>query len=508
MGLTKTYKDGTTPTVCIIGAGFSGLCAAIRLQTELNLFSYQIFELEPELGGTWWANTYPGCACDVKSINYQFTFEPNYEWSRAFAGQKEIWEYMRRTAQKHDLYKKISFRTEVTKVQWEDSLQKWSITHKNLNTGEITETKADIVFSGMGPLRIPKIPEEFSAFKGPKWHTAQWNHDYDLTGKRVAIVGSGASAIQIVPSIVDKVKTLDYYQRSPTYLIPRSNGRNNAFWLGLYKYVPFAYHINYKFEYYVHEVRLLAFSTKFRHKIARYGLQFYAWAFRYWHIRDKALRKKLTPQYEMGCRRIAVASDYYPAVAKSHVQIHTEGIQSIQPNGIVLKDGSTQEFDAMILATGFQVQDMLPQNLVFGKDGVDLSKSWGHDPVTFYGISSDLAPNLFFLLGPNTTLGHNSVLHMIEAQVDYAIRGISYMMENDIASLQVTPKACKEFLDEVDKKMAGMVWSTDCRSWYQNENGKVTALWWGTCSQYWSRLRKFRPENFTSILRSQYSAAV
>lgn len=171
---------------------FSGLCAAIRLQTQLSLYTYQVFELEPDLGGTWWSNTYPNAACDVRSVTYSFSFEPNYDWSQRYAGQAEIWAYMRRCAQKHNVYEKIKFRTEVTAVKWEQDRQKWTVNYMNLATGEQSSMEADIVFAGTGPLRIPQIPKQFEAFEGPKWHTAQWNHSYDITGKRIAIVGSGA----------------------------------------------------------------------------------------------------------------------------------------------------------------------------------------------------------------------------------------------------------------------------------------------------------------------------
>ncbi|KAF9085282.1 hypothetical protein BGX29_009739 [Mortierella sp. GBA35] len=502
MGLTKTYKDGTTPTVCIIGAGFSGMCAAIRLQTQLDIKTYTIFELEPELGGTWWSNTYPGCACDVKSINYQFSFEPNFEWSKTYAGQQEIWEYQRRVAKKYSLYEKIRFRTEVTHAEWHEDLQQWVLDWVNHNTGEVGQMRADIVFSGMGPLRIPQIPKQFDAFEGPKWHTAQWNHDYDLTNKRVAIVGSGASSIQVVPAIVDKVKKLEFYQRSATYIIPRGNANNTAFWKFLFKYIPFVHFLYYKLSYWGYEFTIRAFSTKWQHTIPRRFAMLLAWSYRFWQIRDKGLRQKLTPKYILGCRRIVVSSDYYPALTKKNVSVHTASITGVEGQTLVLSDGSHQEIDALVLATGFHVQDILGEGFLIGKNGCDVIKVWGHDPKTYYGITSAETPNMFFLLGPNTGLGHNSVLFMIEAACEYAIKATSYMMEHNLSSIQATDKACKDFVDEVDEKMRCMVWSSDCKSWYQNKEGKVTALWWSTCTHYWWRLRKFRPQHFYAVRRS------
>ncbi|KAI1303542.1 hypothetical protein EDD11_005318 [Mortierella claussenii] len=501
MGLTKTYKDGSTPTIAIIGAGFSGLCAAIRLKTQLNLESYTIFELEPDIGGTWWSNTYPGCACDVKAHNYAYSFEPNYNWSRAYAPQPEIWEYLRNTARKYDLYKKIKFRTEITHAAWNEDKQKWGLKYRDLNTGTEGKLEVDIVFSGMGPLRIPQIPKQFAAFEGPKWHTAQWNHSYDLTNKRVAVVGSGASAIQVVPQIVDKVKSLEYYQRTATYLIPRRNVRYGTVWKWMFRNLPLFHFIYYKILYYMSEISIAAFSSKLRDRIPRLGLKFIAWFFRFVQIRDKNLRQKLTPNYEVGCRRIVISSDYYPALTRKHVNVHTETITGVKGNTLTLKDGSIQEIDALILATGFHVQDVLPPQYLIGKGGQDVAVAWGRNPLTYYGLTSPLTPNMFFLLGPSTGLGHNSVLFMIETQVEYAIKTIAFMMDKNLASVQVTDKACKEFGRELDDKMKGMVWSSNCSSWYQNEDGKVTALWWSSCSHYWWRLRKFHPERFVGMQR-------
>ncbi|KAG0198896.1 hypothetical protein BGX28_007716 [Mortierella sp. GBA30] len=479
----------------------SGMCAAIRLQTQLNLTSYTIFELEPELGGTWWANTYPGCACDIKSINYQFSFEPNYDWSKTYAGQQEIWEYMRRVANKHNLYEKIRFKTMVTHVEWQEDQQQWILDWTDTASGETGQMKANIVFSGTGPLRVPMIPKQFDAFEGPKWHTAQWNHDFDLTNKRVAIIGSGASAIQVVPSIVDKVKTLEYYQRTASYVIPRNNRTKSALLKFLFKYLPFFYRFCNKFTYWISELRHRAFSYKWRHAFVRYFAMWGAWFVRVWNIRDKTLRQKLTPNYPIGCRRIVVSSDYLPALTRKNVQVHTEPITGVKGSSILLEDGSVQEVDVLILATGFRVQDGLDEGFLIGRGGCDVSKVWGKEPQTYYGVTSAETPNFFFLLGPHTGLGHNSVLYMIESQVEFAIKAISYMMRNNLSSIQATNKACKAFMDELDGKMKKMVWSNNCGSWYQNEKGKVTALWWGSCSEYDWRLRKFRPAQFVDEKR-------
>ncbi|KAF8929403.1 monooxygenase [Dissophora ornata] len=501
MGLTKTYKDGTTPVVAIIGAGFSGLCAAIRLQTQLDLKTFQIFELEPDLGGTWWSNTYPGAACDVASINYQFSFEPNYDWSHRFAPQPEIWAYMRRVAKKYNLYEKIRFRTEITHVEWNQSRQKWVLDYMNLATSERSVMEADIVFSGTGPLRIPQIPKQFENFEGPKWHTAQWDHSFDLTNKRVAVVGSGASAIQVVPSIVDKVQTLEFYQRTPTYIVPRRNGAYSKLWKFMFRYVPFFHFINFKLNYWTSELTINIFSNKLIHVLPRTLATCLAWFYRMWQVRDKVLRQKLTPKYEMGCRRVVVSSNYFPALVKKNVNVHTEAISGIKGNKLMLSDGSIQEVDALILATGFKVQDMIPPKFLIGKNGIDLQERWGKNPSTYYGLTSPETPNLFFLLGPNTGLGHNSVLFMIETQVEHAIKAISYMMAKNLSSLEVTPKACDDFMKDLDSKMEKKVWSSTCQSWYQNEEGRVTALWWGSCGQYWWRLRNFNSKHFVGIKR-------
>ncbi|KAF9954013.1 hypothetical protein BGZ70_010690 [Mortierella alpina] len=501
MGLTKTYKDGTTPTVAIIGAGFSGMCAAIRLQTQLNLQSFDVFELEPDLGGTWWANTYPGAACDVACINYQFSFEPNYDWSNRFAPQAEILAYMRRVAKKYNLYDRIRFRTEITHVEWHQDRQKWVLDYVNLATGEKGAIEADIVLSGVGGLRIPQIPKQFENFEGPKWHTAQWNHSFDITNKRIAVIGSGASAIQVVPAIVNKVKTLELYQRSPTYIIPRRNGAYNWLWRFMFRYIPFFHFMYFKLNYWSSEFTINIFSNKFIHRIPRLAASFLAWLHRTHQIRDKALRKTMTPNYEMGCRRIVVSSDFYPAVAKKNVNVHTQAITGIKGNTLMLADGSMQEVDALVLATGFNVHDLVAPKFLIGKNGVDVKAKWGNNPQTYYGLTCAETPNLFFMLGPNTGLGHNSILFMIEAQVDYAIKAMSHMMANNLSSIEVKSSACDDFITELDHKMKQKVWSSSCKSWYQNEEGRVVALWWGSCSQYSRRLSKFNTDHFVSTRR-------
>ncbi|KAF8950551.1 hypothetical protein BGZ52_002106, partial [Haplosporangium bisporale] len=265
-------------------------------------------------------------------------------------------------------------------------------------------------------------------------------------------------AIQVVPGIVDTVKHLDYYQRTASYVVPRHNVPTNALWKFLFRYVPFVHFIVYKLQYWASEYTIAAFSTKLVDRIPRLVMTAMAWLFRFIQIRNKQLRAKLTPKYEMGCRRIAVSSDYYPALARKNVQVHTEEITGVKGHSIMLADGTLQEVDVLVLATGFQVQDPLPSRFVIGKDGVD-------------------------------------------TQVEYALKAISYMMKHNLAQLQVTPQACKAFADEVDEKMKGMVWSTTCNSWYQNKEGRVTALWWSSCSRYWWRLRKFRADKFVSVKR-------
>ncbi|KAG0314015.1 hypothetical protein BGZ97_009707 [Linnemannia gamsii] len=496
MGLAKTYKDGTTPTICIIGAGFSGMCAAIRLQTQLDLKTYTIFELQPELGGTWWSNTYPGCGSDTTSVNYQFSFEMNYEWSKTYAGYQEIWEYQRRVAKKYNLYEKIRFRTEITHAEWHEDLQQWVLDWTDHNTGETGQMNADIVFCGMGALRIPNIPKQFDDFEGPKWHTAQWNHEYDLTNKRVAVVGS-------VPAIVDKVKKLEFYQRSSTYIMPRKNANISAFWKFLFRHIPFVHFLYYKLTYWGTEFTIQTFSTKWRHAIPRRFAMFLAWCFRFWQIRGKKLRANLTPDYILGCRRLVVSSDYYPALVRKHVSVHTKAITGVKGQTLTLSDGSQQEVDVLLLATGFHVQDTLGEGVVIGRNKSDLAKVWVQGPKTYYGITFAETPNMFFLLGPNTALGHNSVLYMIETACEHAIMAIAHMMERDLSSIQATPKACKDFVDEVEEKMKGMAWSSDCNSWYKNKRGTITALWWSSCTHYWWRLRKFKPQHFTGVQRSK-----
>lgn len=311
------------------------------------------------------------------------------------------------------------------------------------------------------------------------------------------------SAIQVVPSIVGKVRKLEYYQRTPSFVIPRSNQPYNGIWKWMFRNVPFVHFLYHKILYWTYESIIISFSSKFRHRLPRMVISQLARLFRYVQIRDKVLRKKLTPTYAIGCRRVVVSSDYYPALIRKNVNVHTEPITSIKGRTLTLKDGSVQEVDALVLATGFQVQNFLPKGFLIGKGGCDLMDKWdnGTGPQTYYGLAAPETPNMFYLLGPHTALGHNSVLVMVEIQVEYAIKALSYMMKNNLSSLEVKQEATNEFMDEMDQKMKGMVWSSACRSWYQNKAGKVTSLWWGSCTSYWWRLRHFQPAHFASVKR-------
>ncbi|KAF8945034.1 hypothetical protein BGZ47_003334 [Haplosporangium gracile] len=389
MELTKTYKDGSTPTVCIIGAGFSGMCATICLQTQLSLKTYTIFELEPEVGGTRWSNIYPGCACDIQSIIYQFSFEPNYERSKTFAGQQGIWEYQRRVTNKYNLYEKIRFRTEITYAERHEDLQQWGL------------------FASLGS------PSSLMTLRDPSGTPP--------SGTMTMTSSTSASlslAAEPVPAIVNKVKKLKFYQRSATWVMPRSNFNISAFWKFLFKYVPFVHFIFYKLNYWSRESTLHNFSTKWRDIFSRRFAMFVAWAHQYWQVRDTNSKS---------------------------VNVHTATITDVKGKTLTLSDGSKQEVDALILATGFRVQNFVVE---------------GH---------GDLAHD-----------EQESLLH------------------------SNNPKTCKNFGDEVKKKMKGMVWSTKCTSYEQDE---ITALWWSSCTHYWWRLRKFRPQHFLPVQQSK-SAAV
>lgn len=466
-------------SVLVIGTGFSGLCTAIRLKQE-GIHDFVILERADDVGGTWRDNHYPGCACDVQSHLYSFSFEPNPDWSRQFAQQPEIWSYLRRCAEKYGILPHVRFGANVTSAVFDEGTSTWVVT-----VADGRRFRAGVVVSGAGALSNPFTPKTpgLDTFQGETFHSANWRHDIDLRGKRVGVIGSGASAIQFVPQIAPKVGQLTYFQRTPPWVMPKPDWVRSAWSKSLMKAFPSVQKAYRGLLYTQLELRVLGFV------ITPKVLKVLEWVGRrhiHKHVKDPAKRKALTPTFSAGCKRVLVSNDYYPALARDNVHIVTDNIREVTPKGIVTSDGREHKVDVIIFGTGFRVQELVPRGAYVGTGGQDMADVWAKrgGPEAYLGLSVSGFPNLFFLMGPNTGLGHSSMVYMIESQVAYVLDAVKTMRAQGAKVVDVRPEVQQAFVQQTQKKLAGTVWASGCKSWYINESGKNTTLWPGFTFRY------------------------
>ena len=485
--------------VAIVGSGFGGLGAAIRLQ-RAGLTDFVILERAGDVGGTWRDNTYPGCACDVESHLYSLSFAPEAGWTRRFSTQPEIWRYLQRCAREFGLLPRISFRTEVLGAEWQadqpmtagESPGCWRI---ETSRGEL---RARVLVVATGPLSAPRLPDlpGLGRFEGPAFHSAQWDHGYDLGGKRVAVVGTGASAIQFIPEIQKQVASLVVFQRTPPWVIRRPDAAIPEWRRRIYARLPLA-RLAARFLVYVYRE---AWIVVFRHPAVMERLQRLAARSIARSVADATLRAKLTPRYAMGCKRILLSNDYYPALTQPNVELVTESIADVRAHSIVAADGVERPVDAIIFGTGFRVTDPPIAERIRGRGGRTLRDAWAGSPKAHLGTTVAGFPNLFLLLGPNSGLGHNSVVYMAEAQIDHLIAALAYMRRHRIDALEPSETAQRAFVAEVDRRMGGTVWvDGGCRSWYLDRTGRNSTLWPGTSWRYYRRAARFRPGDYVSV---------
>lgn len=466
----QKISEGKGPRVAILGAGFSGLGMAIRLRQE-GFDNFTIYEKADDVGGTWRENRYPGVACDVPSHLYSFSFEPNPRWTRRYSPGGEIWDYMRRCAEKYDLYRSIEFGRTVKDIRHDGTA--W---HVEFADG--TEAIADFVVSGLGGLHEPNIPgfKDSEKFKGPVFHTAQWRDDVDLTGKRVAIVGSAASALQVIPEIVDKVQRLDVYQRTPNWVIPREDYGYPKWLRSVFAAAPFLARAYRGLYFSMLEWRFPAFHKE-QNRIKRMVRRRFEKHLER-SVKDPELRAKVTPDYPVGCKRILISDDYFDAIQKPNVDLITEGIEAFTETGVLSKSGKTSDVDVIILATGFKPFDILESIDVIGPSGVSLSDSWKNGIAAHRTIMAPGFPNFFLLLGPNSGLGHNSVILMIEAQVNYVIQLLRQAQDTGEGA-QIAPRAeaAQDFDVRLQADLGERVWAANCGAWYVDETGRNFTLY-------------------------------
>jgi cation diffusion facilitator CzcD-associated flavoprotein CzcO len=477
--------------VAILGAGFGGICMAIKM-LEAGHDDFMIFEKSGSMGGTWRDNTYPGCACDIPSHLYSYSFAQRAGWSRRYAPQSEILAYIRDVAGLYDLDKRIVYESPVTSLEWDDAERLWRI---SASGGRRFTARA--VVSAVGGLHLPALPRirGFDLFTGPAFHTARWRHDVDLTGKRVAVIGAGASAVQVVPEIASRVSQLHVFQRSPQWIMPRNDRPYSAVERLAYRFIPGLLRGSRAWRYWKAESTALGFVVK--PTWMREG-QKRARRFLTRTISDPALRNKLTPRYRMGCKRVLVSDTYYPALTRPNVELVTDRIDHLTPDGIVTSDGTARPVDVIVYATGFRPFDQSAEIQIRGRDGRLLADEWRDGPQAFRGVAVTGFPNYFLIMGPNSGLGHSSILFMIECQVRYIGECLSWIDSGGNDAVEVRPEAQEDFNRRLDEARRRTVWKDDtqpggCTSWYMHPSGRNTAIWPGFTSSYWlSTLRANR----------------
>jgi cation diffusion facilitator CzcD-associated flavoprotein CzcO len=475
------------PAIVIIGSGFAGLCMAIALK-RAGYHRFVILEKDDDLGGTWRDNKYPGCACDVPSHMYSFSFELNPGWSRMFAPQHEIWEYMRHCARKYGIAAHIQFGCSVESMEWDEATGRWSIVTA---PGEVYTTRA--VVSGIGALHLPSIPEipGGDQFGGAAFHSARWDRSCDLSGQRVAVIGTGASAVQFIPQVARQAAQVYVFQRTAPWIVPRPDFEIAPALRAAFAAAPPAMRTFRHGIYWLLETRAAGFAV---HPGLMAPLRRMAKRHIARQITDPALRAKLTPHYTIGCKRILLSSDYYPALVRPNVELVTDPIARITKSGLTCEDGSAYDVDAVIYGTGFKAIDALAELNVAGRDGVKLQDVWRNGIEAYHGVTVAGFPNFFVLLGPNTGLAHNSVVFMIESQVQHVMSCLRQLARQSAQTIEVRASAQRSFNDKIQRRLGRAVWSEGgCTSWYLDADGVNRALWPGFSFEYWARTRRARP---------------
>lgn len=474
--------------VAIVGTGFAGLCMAIRL-LERGERRFVLLERADGVGGTWRDNHYPGAACDVPSHLYSLSFAPNAEWSRKFPTQPELRAYLEGVAARYGLVPHIRFSTEMRGAAYDEANRLWRV---ETSRGTLTARSLVVAAGGLSEPRLPDIPG-IERFAGKAFHSARWDHGYDLAGKRVAVIGAAASAVQFVPEIAGEVARLDVYQRTPNWIVPRPDRAYTGIERWLFRNVPLARRLHRAQIYWSYELRVLGMVLhpavmKVYQKVAERHLAR--------QVRDPALRARLTPNYTIGCKRILISDDWYPALQKPGVSVITEGIREIRERSIVTADGREREVDCIVYATGFYATENPIAGLVRGEGGLRLSQAWAEGEEAYLGTLVKGFPNLYFIVGPNTGLGHSSMVFMIEAQVEFIARLLAHLKSAGAASLAVKPAVQDAFNQRLQARLAGSIWATGCQSWYKHRSGKITALWPGFTFDFWLQTARFDADDY------------
>jgi cation diffusion facilitator CzcD-associated flavoprotein CzcO len=458
-----------TRRIIIVGGGFSGLGMAIRLK-QRGIDDFILLERAPDVGGCWHSNTYPGCRCDVPSHLYSFSFAPNPRWSNTYSAQPEIRDYLRRCADEYQIRPHIRTNVEVEAAAWNEGSQCWKI---DTSTGAFF---ASVLISGMGPLTEPKLPDVpgIESFTGKIMHSARWDHGYELRGKRVASIGTGASAIQYVPAIQEQVEKLIVFQRTAPWVMPHGGRPISDLERLLFQRVPALQRLVRAGVYLSRELLVVGFAKQPR---LMGLLERLAGAHMRKQISDPGLLEKVTPDYALGCKRILPSDRWYPALQQPNVELVTGGLVAVRPQSVIDHRGREREVDAIIFGTGFHVSDPPVAEQLRGRDGRLMSEVWAGTPRAYMGTSVPGFPNLFLLLGPNTGLGHSSMVYMIETQIEHVLSALQAMGQGRASTIEVQSQVYEEFNRRIDRRMKGTVWDSGCASFYLDATGRNGVLW-------------------------------
>jgi cation diffusion facilitator CzcD-associated flavoprotein CzcO len=476
----------STPRGLIIGTGFAGLAMAVRLH-RAGIHSFTLLEKADRLGGTWRENTYPGAACDLMSFAYCFSFEQKTDWSRKWSPQPEILAYMEHCAEKWGLLPKIRFGTTVLGARFDAFAGVWRVRARRGDA--IEELEAEVLVSGVGQLHrpvVPKIPG-LESFEGDWFHSAQWKPDVDLAGRRVGVVGNAASAIQFVPEIAPEVSQLTIFQRSANWIIPRGDrayteGEKRRF--GRFPWLAKAYRwLIWARQELMFQVMVgTPFFSKRFERAARQNIED--------HVGDPELRRVLVPDYPIGGKRILIHDDYYPALARENVSLVTAPIDHADPEGLVTADGDSHPFDVLIFATGFDTNSFLAPMAIEGLGGRLLEDAWKGGAEAYLGMTVPGFPNFFMMYGPNTNLGHNSIIFMLECQADYIAQCVEHLGRRGLRYLDLRPDAMRAFNERLQRDLSRTMWARTGKSWYKTADGRITNNWSGTTTRYWWETRR------------------
>ncbi len=482
--------------IVIIGAGFGGLGMGMQLKRRAR-DDFVILEQDTGVGGTWHANRYPGAACDIPSLLYSFSFAPSTRWTRNYPGQAEIEAYLNECVDRFDLLPHLHLRTRVCSLEWKADTQRWTI--RALQRGVEMAWTARVVVNATGGLSRPAVPDiaGLADFKGTVMHTARWQAEVPLADRRIGVVGTGASAIQLVPQLVDKAARVSLFQRTPAWILPKRDRPVSPMMRTLYEHVPGLRRLARALVYAVHEMRAPGFTRRpgilemleplaLRHLKRR--------------VADPSLREALTPRYRMGCKRILIASDFYPAIQRRNARLVTSPIARVVADGVLTDDGMHHPLDVLVLATGFQAAEAMSPFPVRGRGGLELNEVWRQGAKAYLGTTVPGFPNLFMIVGPNTGLGHNSMVFMIESQLRYVMDALDRMQRAQLAAVDTKPEVADAFNAQLQARMKHTVWAKGgCTSWYQTRSGLITTLWPGSTLAYRWRTRRFRLDEHEAL---------